>query len=88
MEESIKQLWTVCLWFFGLSSTVTVGLFGWLISLSNRIAIKEDMRKDFEEIMKDLKEIKTKLFGEYDKKGLVNALHDRVERLEEKIGGT
>lgn len=82
MEEStIRQLWIFCLWYAGISATVALGFFGWLASLSNRIAVKENIREDLDDMANDLKAIKIALIGDFEKKGLVTKMFDLENRI-------
>ncbi len=87
MDESVKQLWTFCIWYAGLSATVTIGLFGWLIGLSNRVAVKENIHTDLSNIKRSLEDIRTALVGDYEKKGLVTKHHELESRVQELESG-
>lgn len=85
MEESLKSLWTICIWFFGISTTITLCLFGWLMKLQSKITLGDSIDKDLKTIVGDLNEIKKAMVGDYDKKGLITRHHeleDRVKALE------
>lgn len=81
MEESLRQLWIFCLWYAGISATITAGLFGWLVNLTNRIGTKENMHEDMLIVKGDLREIKTALIGDYNKKGLLTKYHELEDRI-------
>ena len=85
MEESIRQLWIVCLWYFGISTTVTIGLFGWLMKLQSKISLGETIEGNIKQMSLDLSDIKRCMLGDYDKKGLIakhGELDERVKELE------
>lgn len=87
MEQSLNQLWTLCIWYFGISATITVGIFGWIVKLNGKVSMKQTIHEDLNTITKDLREIKTALIGDYDKKGLLTKHHeleDRVKTIESK----
>ena len=79
--ESLKHLWTICIWFFGISTTVTIGLFGWLMKIQGKISIGESLLKDVKKIVLDLDEIKIFLKGDYDKKGFITRISDVENRM-------
>jgi hypothetical protein len=83
VEESLKQLWTLCIWFFGISTTVTLGLFGWLINITSKINVGESIIKNMNTLVKDVDDIKNALIGDYDKKGLVTRHYELEKRVEE-----
>ena len=88
--ESLKHLWTLCIWFFGISTTVTIGIFGWLMKIQGKISIGESLLRDIKKIVLDLDEIKIALTGDYDKKGFISRLLDiekRIEMLENRQNG-
>ena len=85
MEESISRLWQISIWYWGISATITVGLFGWLMKIQTRISIGESIEKDLKKMSMDLDEIKVALKGDYEKKGLFTRyfeLESRVDKLE------
>jgi hypothetical protein len=88
MEESAKQLWTFCLWYAGISTTITAGLFGWLVNLTNRIGTKENLHEDLIILKDDLREIKVALIGSYTQKGLLTKYHELEDRVTELEGRT
>lgn len=81
MEDSLRQIWTFCLWYAGISMTVTIGLFGWLIGLTKSVAIKDNIHLDLTRMKESLDEIKTALVGNYEKRGLVTKFHELDERI-------
>lgn len=81
MDDSVKQLWTFCMWYAGISATVTLSFFLWLASLSNRIGSKERVHDDLVILKEDLREIKTALIGDYNKKGLLTKYHELEDRI-------
>ena len=88
MEESVRQLWAAFMWYAGISTTVTVGLFGWLAKIHSRIQIGDSIEKDLNVLMKDVVEIKDALKGSYDRPGLITKHYDldkRVEVIEDRL---
>lgn len=83
VEQSLDKLWTVCIWYFGISATITVGLFGWLTNLNSRASVRESIRSDLDRIVVDVQAIKEALIGGYDKKGLVTKVYELDVRLKE-----
>jgi len=89
MDESLPRLWQVCIWYFGISATVTIALFGWLVNIQSRIAIGESINTEIKKLCVDVSEIKDALKGSYDKKGLITKHYDletRIEKLETQNG--
>lgn len=82
MEESLAQLWRVCIWFFGISSTITVALFGWLMNIQSRISIGERIEEDLNSLKVDVKEMKNALVGDFNKEGFIAEHHNLVKRVE------
>lgn len=90
MEESLNQLWRAFMWYAGISATITMSLFAWLTNLTNKVSARQNIGEDLDDIIKDLKEIKIALIGDFNKKGLVSKFFDlekRIDGVEEKIGG-
>lgn len=88
MEDQIKHLWTAFIWFAGISTTVTLAMFGYLIKVHTRIQIGESILEAITRAVKDLDEIKNALKGDYEKKGLITRHYDlehRVEVIEKRI---
>lgn len=87
MDESLRQLWSFCIWIAGIGITVFLALFGWILNIHKIIFIKEDVHKTLDKISFDLNEIREALIGDYDRKGLLTKHHeleDRVHDLEVK----
>lgn len=86
-DESLGRLWTIVLWYLGINTTLMAGLMAWLLYISGKVRIKQDLHKDIDDMSKDVREIKAALIGDFDKKGLVTKHHElseRVQYLEEK----
>jgi hypothetical protein len=87
LEESLKQLWTFCLWFAGISTTAALFIGGWMMKIHSRIGIGEMIEKDLKGMAKDVNEIKVAMVGDFDKPGLLRKhyeLEQRVKDLEDK----
>ena len=82
MEESLRQLWVVCIWFFGISTTVTITFFGWLSRIQSRISVGDDIKKDLDRMSQDVAEIKDALKGDYEKPGIITKHYELEKRIE------
>lgn len=82
MEDSLRQLWSLCQWYAGINATVTVGIFGYLIHIHSKITLGNDIGENIQKMTNDIEEIKSALKGTYDKPGLITKHYE----LEKRVG--
>lgn len=83
MEESIKQLWTFCLWYAGISATVTLGLFKWLLEINKKVSVGVVIETEVKKVAESVQNIEKALIGGFHEKGLITRHYDLEGRVEE-----